>query len=315
VKRLLFAANMQNGMISGSHLELKDPTRMTRKVMLMPLILIMLLVTMFPFLFTITLTFTKVNLTRGLHLSLNGIYYWVKLFHDERFWNSVVRTCIIVSCSVSLEYVIGFGLALALWEKMKLRNFFQVLFLIPMSLTPIAIGYTWRMLFHETKGPLNHLLSFLSVKPVSWLTNAKTAIIPIIAVDVWQWTPFILLIMFAALQSFPQSLMEAAKIDGASRRTIFSRIIFPILWPSSLAAIFIRIIECFKIIDTIIILTGGGPGISTESTTLYAYNIGLKSFDLAYGATIAMAFFIIIIVTITALLSAFNRLLGSRYRT
>jgi multiple sugar transport system permease protein len=209
-------------MIGGSQRKSKDPTSITRKVMLMPLVVIMLLITIFPFLFTITLTFTKVSLTRGLHLSWNGIYYWVKLLHDGRFWNSVVRTCIIVSCSVALEYVIGFGLALALWEKIKLRNFFQVLFLIPMSLTPIAIGYTWRMLFHETKGPLNHLLGFLSVKPINWLTNAKTAIIPIIAVDVWQWTPFILLIMFAALQSFPQSLMEAARIDGASRRTMFS---------------------------------------------------------------------------------------------
>jgi multiple sugar transport system permease protein len=239
----------------------------------------------------------------------------VKLLHDGRFWNSISRTYIIVSCSVSLEYIIGFGLALALWEKIRLRNFYQVLFLVPMCLTPIAIGYTWRMLFHETKGPLNNILGLLSIPPVTWLTNAKTAIFPIIVVDVWQWTPFIFLIMFAALQSFPDSLTEAAKIDGAPGRTVFFRIIFPILWPSSMAAIFIRMIECFKTIDTIVILTGGGPGISTESATFYAYSVGLKSFDLAYGATIAVAFFIMIILTITVLLGGLNKLVGSRYRS
>ncbi len=294
--------------------QFKDSRRFPKRVMILPSIIILLLLTLFPFLFTITLTFTKVDLSQGFHLSWKGIYYWVKLVHDGRFWNSISKTYTIVACSVSLEYIIGFGLALALWQKIKLSRFYQVLFLVPMCLTPTAIGYTWRMLFHETKGPLNDLLSLLSIAPVNWLTNARTAILPVIAVDIWQWTPFIFLIMFAALQSFPESLLEAARMDGAPRRSIFFHIIFPILWPSSLAAIFIRIIECFKTVDTIVILTGGGPGISTESTTLYAYNIGLKSFDLAYGATIAMAFFILIMVTITLLLGFLDRLIGARYR-
>ncbi len=281
--------------------------------MLSPVVIILLLMTLFPFIFTIALTFSKVNLSNGFHMSWNGVYYWAKLFRDARFWNSICRTYLIVACGVSLEYVIGFGLALALWQRIKLRNAFQALFLIPMSLTPIAIGYTFRMLFHESKGPLNHLLGLLSFKPVTWLTNASTAIFPIIVVDIWQWTPFMLLILFAALQSFPDSLVEAARIDGASRRALFFRVIFPVLWPSSAAAIFLRVIESFKIVDTIVILTGGGPGISTESTTLYAYTVGLKSFDLAYGATIATAFFVFIAVTVTALLGLFNRLLGSRW--
>ncbi len=284
-----------------------------KRVMLSPLVVILLALTIFPFIFTITLTFTKVNLTQGFHLSWNGTYYWTKVLRDARFWNSIQRTSVFAFCSVFLEYALGFGLALALWEKVKLRNAFQVLFLVPMCLTPIAIGYSWRMLFHETKGPLNHLLGLLSAAPVNWLTNAKTAMIPIIVVDVWEWTPFIFLIMFAALQSFPESILEAARIDGASNRSLFSKIIFPILWPSSLAAIFIRLIESFKVIDTIMIMTGGGPGISTESATLYAYNVGLKSFDLAYGATIATAFFIIVSVAVAVLLGFFNKVLGSRY--
>lgn len=291
-----------------------DSTRIPRRLMLFPLVIIFLLITIFPFIFTIALTFTKVSLTGGLHISWNGVYYWSKLLHDGRFWNSVSRTYLIVVCSVFAEYVIGFGLALTLWERIKLSSFFQVFYLIPMALTPIAIGYSWRMLFHETKGPLNDILSHLSIQPISWLTNAKTAIFPIIVVDVWQWTPFIFLIMFAALQSFPNSLIEAARIDGASKRTIFSRLIFPILWPSSMAAIFIRIVECFKIIDIIIVLTGGGPGISTETTTLLAYNIGLKTFDLAYGATIATAFFLIVVVTVVVLIGVANRVTGSSER-
>jgi multiple sugar transport system permease protein len=285
-----------------------NQTFRTKRLLLLPLVVIFLCITIFPFLFTITLTFTRVSLVKGLHLSWNGFYYWAKLLKDERFWNSISRTYLMTIGSVSIEYILGFTIALMLWERIKFRNFFQMFFLIPMSLTPVAIAYTWRMLFHQTKGPLNDILSMLSIQPINWLTNSKTAVFPIIMVDVWQWTPFVILIMFAALQSFPITILEAAKIDGASKKTLFFRIIFPILWPSSLAAIFIRAIETFKIIDKIVVLTGGGPGISTESTTLFAFNIGLKSFDLAYGATISTAFFIIIFATFMVLIGVFKRI-------
>ena len=285
-----------------------------KRLMLWPSVFLLLIITIFPFLFTIILSFSKVSLVRGISLSWNGIYNWSKLMKDGRFWYSIMHTYMMVILATLIEYILGFGLALILYEKLKYKNFFQTLFLIPMAITPVAVGYAWRMLFDQTKGPIDNLLMGLSLSPIKWLTSSKIAIFSVIIVDIWEWTPFIFLIMLVALKSLPKNIMEAAIVDGATKKVLIYKIIFPILLPNSLAAIFLRMIEAFKIIDIIIIMTGGGPGISTESTTLYAYTIGLGTFDLAYGATIAMAFFIMILITILLLIFLINWVFGKKFK-
>jgi multiple sugar transport system permease protein len=273
------------------------------RAFLAPTVLLLLALTVFPFIFSLWLTFSKVSFVGGLSIHLVGFRNWARLFSDERFWNASSNTIFFVALAVGLEYVLGLGLAILLSQSnIRGRSFFRVLFLTPMMLAPIAVGYMGRMMFNQTRGPVNHILTHLGLPAVAWLTDTGIAMYSIVLMDVWQWTPFMFLILFAGLQTIPSGFLEAARVDGASRWQLFRHIIFPLLAPASLAAILIRVLEAFKVIDTIYIMTGGGPGISTESMTLFGYSIGLTAFDLAYGSTIAFSLFVMVLVLSIALL-------------
>jgi len=263
---------------------------------LIPALAMLLIFTMFPFFFSLFLSFTKVSLVGGLKITWAGFYNWVQLASDARFWNSLRNTIFITGVVVSLEY--GLGLILALFlnrEGLKGRGFFRVAFLIPMMLTPIGIGFMWRMLFDPGGGAVNDILIKLGFPFIGWLSNAKIAIYTIIVSDIWHWTPFMFILLLASLQGIPSELMEAAKVDGASGWQIFRFIIFPLLIPVSVALLLLRSIEASKIMDKVYIITGGGPGTSTETTTLYTYITGLKRFELGYGSAMAYTFFLFIL--------------------
>lgn len=259
---------------------------------LAPTVIILLLLTIFPFLFSLALAFGDVSFTGGLRISLAGFRNWARLASDARFWNAFGVTIQIILVAVVSQYLLGLGLALLLNRKIRGRRFFRVTFLVPMMLTPIAVGYMWRMQLSVTRGPVNGLLRLLGLSGVGWLTNPQVAIYSIILTDIWQWTPFMFLILSAGLQGIPQDYVEAAKVDGASGWKLFRHVLFPLLAPASVAAVLLRAVEAFKIIDVIYIMTGGGPGLRTESLTLFGYSIGFRAFDLAYGATISFSLFI-----------------------
>jgi multiple sugar transport system permease protein len=261
------------------------------RAFILPAVIILLLLTIFPFLFSLFLSFGKVSFLGGLKIHFAGLKNWLRLFGDERFYNALSNTILIAVIAVAIEYILGLGLAWLLNRGVKGSTFFRVLFFLPMMLAPIAVGYMWRMMFNPTRGPIDHVLSLLGFPAVAWLTEPKIVLYSIILTDIWHWTPFMILILFAGLQSIPPALLEAARVDGASGWRLFREIIFPLLIPASIAAILLRTVEVFKIIDKIYILTGGGPGIYSESMTLFGYSLGLRAFDLAYGATIAFSLF------------------------
>ena len=265
---------------------------------LMPTIVILLLLTIFPFLFTLAMAFGKVTFAGGgLKISLVGAKNWIRLIHDSRFWNALVVTLKIVSLSVFCEYVLGLLLAMLLNRRIRGRTFFRVTFLLPMMLAPIAVGYMWRMMLNDTRGPFNDFLHRLGLGTIGWLSDPSVAMYSIVLTDIWQWTPFMILILLAGLQAIPRDYIEAAKVDGASGWKIFLYVTFPLLAPVSIAAVFLRSVEVFKIIDTIYIMTGGGPGLVTESLTLYGYSVGLRAFDLAYGATVSFSLFFVVLAS------------------
>lgn len=266
------------------------------RAFLLPAVIILLALTIFPFFFSLFLSFGKVSFLGGLQIHFAGLKNWIRLFDDERFYNALSNTILIAAIAVAIEYVLGLGLALLLNRRVKGATFFRVLFLLPMMLTPIAVGYMWRMMFNPTRGPIDHVLPLLGLPAVAWLIEPKIVLYSVILTDIWHWTPFMILILFAGLQSIPPALLEAARVDGASSWQLFREVVFPLLAPASIAAILLRTIEILKIIDKIYILTGGGPGISSESMTLFGYSLGLRAFDLAYGATIAFSLFITVLV-------------------
>ena len=273
----------------------------------MPAIVLLLLLAIFPFVFTIMLAFGRVSLVGGLAIDFGTLRNWSTLLGDERFWNAARVTVTFVVVSVAIQYVLGICLALLVNRRLPGITAFRVLFILPMTLTPIAVGYMWRMLFNDSIGPLNDLLTRIGLGGLPWLSQGRYALASLIAVDVWHWTPFIMILLLAGLQAVPQEVVEAGTVDGATAWQRFRFIVFPLLIPTSLAAIVLRALEAAKIVDEVYILTGGGPGTSTESLTLYAYSVGLQGFDLAYGATIAIALFLgVLILTVVFLLSAWS---------
>ena len=213
---------------------------------------------------------------------------------DSRFWNALQITTIIAVTALTVELLFGFAMALILNRDIRGVRFFFWIFLLPMVASPIAVSYIWHLLYSELFGPLNDILRILGLRPVAWLSNEQIAPISIVTVDVWQWTPFVILVLYAALQSLPKEPYEAAQIDGASRTQIFMHITLPLLGPALTIVFFLRLVEVFKIFDVVYGLTGGGPGISTQSITYYTYDVSMKWFSLGYGS--ALSYFILIII-------------------
>jgi multiple sugar transport system permease protein len=169
------------------------------------------------------------------------------------------------------------------------------------------------MLFHSTLGPINQLFTSLGAPNLPFLTDVAWARASLIVVEVWQWTPFVILLMLAGLQSLPQDIYEAARLEDASAWQQFWSITFPLMLPVSVAVVFIRLIEAMKIVDTVFVLTGGGPGTSTETLTLYAYQEGLKKFNLGYTSALSFAFLIIVLIVGTLYLALLRPQLEKRF--
>jgi multiple sugar transport system permease protein len=276
-----------------------------KHVFIWPAVLVVLLVTLFPLVYSLTLSFQTMRLVPPTPPRFVGLGNYADLLQQPRFWQVLGNTALIVFVSVAVQYVLGFALALALHAKVPGERLFRASFLMPMLMAPVAVALIWRMLFHSTLGPVNDLFTLFGLPHLPFLTDSTWARASIIVVEVWQWTPFVVLLMLAGLQSLPEDIYEAARLEDASPWQQFWGITFPMLLPLSVAVVFIRIIEAFKVIDTVFVLTGGGPGLATETLTLYAYQEGLKKFNLGYTSALSFAFLIIVIlfgVTYLALL-------------
>ena len=232
-------------------------------------------------------------------LDFIGIENYVRLFTDDsRFWESFFRLSFLSVTTVSLQYIIGFSLALMVWRDIIFKRFFRVLFLIPMMTTPVIMTVIWRTFFHESLGPVNDILSIFGIAP-PWLTNEHLAKVTIIIVEVWQWTPFMFLLLLAGLLSLPKEPFLAASVDGAGPIRKFIYVTFPLMAPISIGAIIIRLIEASKIMDTVYVLTSGGPGTSTETSSYYIFVKGLREFQFGYSAALSFTYLIIMIISLT----------------
>lgn len=212
---------------------------------------------------------------------------------------TVVVTLIFVFAGVFFQYVIGLALAMLLVQHLPGKRFFRVVFLLPMMITPVGIAFLFRMLTDTHVGPFAPVWISLGLKDFSFVESAADARVAVLIGDIWQWTPFMFIILLAALEGTSRDQLEAALVDGANRFQIFRYITMPQIAPVSLTLILIRLIEAFKIVDIPRILTGGGPGTATESLTLHAY-IEWRSPNL--GGSSAISYLLLILVTFIALM-------------
>lgn len=216
--------------------------------------------------------------------------------------------------TVLIQYVLGFALALLVWRDIKFRRFWRVLFLTPMMTTPVIMSVVWRTTFHESLGPANDFLSLFGLGPYPWLTSANWAMASIMLVEIWQWTPFMFLLLLTGLISLPNEPFLAAAIDGAGPLRTFFNVTLPLLAPISIGAVIIRLIEASKIMETVYVLTSGGPGTATETAGYYIYIRGLRDFEIGYAAALSIIYLVVMIVLLTVIAKTLVRLFvgGSR---
>src|SRR6476659_3942759 len=210
---------------------------------------------------------------------------------------ALIVTFIFVFAGIGLQLFLGLGLAMLCVQAVPFRRFFRVAFLIPLTITPVGVGYMFLMMTDTSKGPLEPIWVGLGLRNFSWVTDPWAARVAVIIGDTWQWTPFVFIVLLAALESLDQEVREAALADAASRWQAFRHITFPALLPVTTTIILIRLIEGFKIIDMPNILLGGGPGTATQSMTLQAW-IDWNTLNL--GRSAAVAYLLLILVTVVA---------------
>ncbi len=264
-----------------------------------PALIIVLMISIFPLVYSLTTSFMSMRLVPPTPARFVGFGNYLDLLQNPRFWHVAGTTTLIAFISVGLQYVIGLSVALALNSKVPGEGIFRVSFLLPMLVAPVAVALIARQVLNPTMGPLNELMTAIGFPNLPFLTQTSWALGSIIAVEVWQWTPFVILMLLAGLQTLPDDVYEAAALENATPWQQFRDITFPMLLPISVAVVFIRLIESYKIIDTVFVMTGGGPGISTETLTLFAYQEGFKKFNLGY--TSALSFLFLIVITVIGL--------------
>ncbi len=215
------------------------------------------------------------------------------LWGDGRLGTASV-TIVYVFVGIFFQYILGLGLAMLTVQHLPGRRFFRVVFLLPMMITPVGVAYMFRMLTDTSKGPFTPIWETLGLINFSWVNNAWGARTAILIGDIWQWTPFMFIVLVAALESQPVEPIEAATVDGANSWQIFQHITWPAILPVSMTLILIRMIEAFKIVDLPNVMTNGGPGTATQSLTYHAY-INWRAINL--GGSAAVAYMLLFLVT------------------
>jgi len=208
-----------------------------------------------------------------------------------------LRTTLIFTAGVtSFEFLIGLGLALSLRIKGNIAAFLRSILMIPMMLTPVAVGLMWRYLYDNSSGVFVYFLSLLGMQEMpAWLGNASYALPAVMVVDIWQWTPFIFLILLSGISSLPPAVFEAAKVDGASPVQTFRYVTFPLLTPFIIIAVTLRLVTAFKVFDIIYVLTRGGPADKTQTLSIYVYKNGWLFLKMGYASALSYVMLIIIV--------------------
>ncbi|MCB0122995.1 MAG: sugar ABC transporter permease [Caldilineaceae bacterium] len=276
--------------------EIRDHT--WRWILLLPAVIIIVILLAIPVLWTLYAAFTDLHLFRvGGETSFVGLKNFEKLLSNSSFWRTVQNTVVFMLGVVPAQLIIGMVIALCLNNITAGKKFFRTWFLMPLMVSPVVVAFVvGKMLFQEDIGPINEILRWLGFKGIPWFTDPFWAMVSLIIIDVWQWSSFMILMLMAGLQGVPPDLHEAARVDGATAWQSFWRITLPHIMPITVTALLIRIIDAFKVVDIIMVLTGGGPGQATESVTLAIYRVGVKGGDLAFGSS--QAYFLLLIMLI-----------------
>ena len=263
-------------------------------LLIAPALAVLLSLSIYPLIYSIT-----ISLQTQTESSFNwSVANFTRLLSDTFFLAALLHTFVYAGAALVLEFAIGLSLALLLNSQIRARGLFRASLLIPMMLPTVVVGVVWRLMLNPNFGAINGTLKYfgLNTEGLTWTASPRLAMLSVIAVDVWQWTPFVFLVLLAGLQAMPQEPYEAALIDGSSRWQTFRHITLPLLKPAILIALLLRTMDLLRVFDQIFILTEGGPGFATETISLYIYRTAFRFFDFGYAA--AMSFVLLALTNV-----------------
>jgi multiple sugar transport system permease protein len=275
--------------------------RVQQFLFIAPTTFYLVVLTLFPFVYSVYLSLHKVRLTT-LHRKLFiGLQNYVNLLHDGLFMEALWNTALLIIFSLILEILIGFAMAKVFYEIRRLPwvNGLRSVYLMPMMLTPLSVGVTFGYILNPTLGIMNYLLQCIGVAPVAWLGEPIPAQISILMINVWQWSPFMMLLILAGLTSIPHNIYEAAEVDGAKWHHIVRFVEIPSVQSIIMLGVILRIIDMLRFFDVVYVATRGGPANATMLVTLYAYQEDFQYFDVGQGSAAAVLILIISIVVTT----------------
>ncbi|MBP2234190.1 multiple sugar transport system permease protein [Sinorhizobium kostiense] len=262
--------------------------RRLRYLMLAPAVVILLALTIFPSLYMFYAAVHRISPNPELPWQFVGTANFARLFSDGQFHVALRNTAVFTIIAVSLEFALGLGLALLLDKYIRRLTFLKTVLMIPMMLPPIAVAITWKLIYEPQFGVLNEIMYRLGLPTQAWAGDVDLAMLSIIVADVWQWTPFIFLLMLAGLASLPVEPYEAAELDGASSWRQFWDLTIPFLKPVIAIALLLRVMDALRLFDLVFILTGGGPADRTKVLSLYIYQVAYRFADPGYAAAISL---------------------------
>ena len=266
-------------------------------LLLLPTIVVLFVLTIYPTFYSLTLSLHEWNMSnRTAVWEFVGLGNYANILRDARFWNAAQVTATYMAGTIIAQLILGLGIALLLQRQVLARGLVRTALLLPMMTTPVVVGLIWRFMFNPTQGILNYLLGQVGLPTPNWLGSLETGLIAVMIADIWEWTPFMVLILLAALQTLPQEPFEAAAIDGASAWQAFLHITLPLLRPTIVVAVLLRAIDSFKTFDLVYVMTNGGPGTSTETLSFYTYKWGFKFFQMGYAAALSFVMLIMVII-------------------
>ena len=282
-------------------ISVKTLNRMTPYAFLLPAGTVMALALLYPVGYLVFSGFFDWRMgTPFAEAQFTGIDNYVWIAEDPAFWESLAVTLVFASTVVVFEMFLGVFLALMLERPIKGMSVFRTIFILPMMIAPIVVGLIWRYMYNPQFGILNKTLREWGFETVPWLSSPDWALTSVIIADVWQWTPFVFILSLAALQSLPQSYLEAARIDGAGRLQQIIHVKIPLMMPVLIVTALLRLIDAFKVLEVIFIMTNGGPGLSTQILSLQIYKTAFVSWELGRAAALSnLLLGLVMIITVT----------------
>ena len=277
-----------------------------------PAVAVMAVALLYPIAYMVYASFLDWNPSQRIgEATFVGLRNYINLWGDESFKESLQVTLKFAAFVVSLEMFIGVGLALLLDRNIRGMSVLRTIFILPMMIAPIVVGLIWRYMYHPTVGVFNKTLNSLGFDSVPWLSDSFWSLTSIIIADIWQWTPFIFILSLAALQSLPKSALEAAKIDGASGWQQIIYIKLPLMLPVLIVTCLLRLIDAFKVLEVVLVMTNGGPGLSTEILSLRIARTASEFRELGVAAAMSN-YLLLVLMMLTIAMFVYTKISESR---